>query len=144
MPLTRVTLTSGRTIDLNELQLSSTYGGLLEGYPFRLLNDMRIKGLLAQAEKAYPVSPVHFVTPPRDQPEDAYTGAFGPMETLPPVACVGAFRSAAIDPEHDPVLYRSTLTVVWFQTTPTAPSGEDADAGLRGMAWEELARDQEL
>ncbi|WP_037674750.1 hypothetical protein [Streptomyces griseus] len=144
MPLTRVTLTSGRTIDLDELRLSSTYGGMLEGYPFRFLNDRLIKGLLTLAENTYRNSPVHLVTPPRDQPEDAYTGAFGPMESLPPVACVGSFRSAAIAPEHDPVLYRSWLTVVWFQTSPTAPSGEDAEAGLRGVAWEELARDQEL
>ncbi|MFG2132679.1 hypothetical protein ACGFNV_33405 [Streptomyces sp. NPDC048751] len=144
MALTRITLTSGRTIALSELRLSSTYSGMLEGYPCRIVNDMEIKGQLAQAEQTSPTGPVHLVDPPRAQPDDPYTGAFGPMETLPPVACVGAFHSTPITPDHDPALYRSKLTVVWFQESPNAPSEEDAEAGLRGLAWEELARDYEL
>jgi hypothetical protein len=66
------------------------------------------------------------------------------VETLPPVACVGTFHSTVIAPDLDPVLYRSSLTAVWFQSSTEAPSGENAEAGLRGMAWEGLARDYEL
>lgn len=33
MTLARITLDSGRDIELTELKISSTYGGLLEGYP---------------------------------------------------------------------------------------------------------------
>ena len=143
MSLTRVVLSSGRSIDLSELRLSSTYGGMLEGYPCRPVNDMKIKGLLRAAEHAFPTTPVHLVPPPREYP-DQYAGAFGPVEVLPSVACVGAFRSTALDPAHDPVLHRSALTIIWFQPTPHVPSGCDAEEGLREVPWEELARDYEL
>ncbi|MCL8014629.1 hypothetical protein [Streptomyces sp. AS02] len=143
MSLTRVVLTSGRSLDLSELRLSSTYGGMLEGYPCKPVNEMKIKGLLLAAERADPATPVHLVAPPREYP-DQYAGAFGPVEVLPPVACVGAFRSTALDRDHDPVLHRSALTIIWFQPTPYVPSGCDAEEALREVPWEELARDYEL
>ncbi|MER5211345.1 hypothetical protein ABT063_12375 [Streptomyces sp. NPDC002838] len=142
MSLTRVVLTSGRSLDLRELRLSSTYGGTLEGYPCKPVNEVRIKSLLRSAERAFS-APVHLVPPPREYP-DQYAGGFGPVEVLPAVACVGVFRSTALDPAHDPVLYRSALTVVWFQPTARMPSGCDAEAALRELPWEELARDYEL
>ncbi|MDQ0600554.1 hypothetical protein QF037_004899 [Streptomyces canus] len=141
--LARLVLTSGRSIDLSELRLSSTYGGMLEGYPCKPVNEMKIKGLLQSAERDFPRTPVHLVPPPREYP-DQYAGAFGPVEVLPSVACVGRFRSDAMNPAHDPVLYRSDLTVIWFQPTTQVPSGCDAEAGLRDVAWDELARDYEL
>lgn len=143
MSLTRVILTSGRSLDLSELRFSSTYGGMLEGYPCKPVNDMKIKGLVRTAEQARPSAPVHLVPPPREYP-DQYAGGFGPVEVLPPVACVGAFHSTALDRTHDPVLYRSTLTIIWFQPTPRVPSGCDAEEGLREVPWEELAHDYEL
>lgn len=33
MPLSRIALSSGRSIELTELRMSSTYGEMLEGYP---------------------------------------------------------------------------------------------------------------
>ena len=143
MSLTRVVLTSGRSIELSDLRLSSTYGGMLEGYPCRPVNDLRIKGLLHSAERDFPASPVHLVPPPREHP-DQYAGAFGPVEVLPAVACVGSFHSTAIDPAHDPVLHRSALTVIWFQSMPYVPFGCDAEAAVREITWEELAQDYEL
>ncbi|MFE7856114.1 hypothetical protein [Streptomyces sp. NPDC057403] len=143
MSLTRVILASGRSVDLTEVRLSSTYGGMLEGYPCKLVNDMRIKGLLRAAELAFPSGPIHFVAPPREYP-DQYAGAFGPVEILPPVACIGSFRSGPLDPAHDPVLFRSGLTVVWFQPTTQVPDECEADADLRELDWAELARDCEL
>ncbi|KUL43876.1 hypothetical protein [Streptomyces regalis] len=143
MSLTRVVLASGRSLDLSELQLSSTYGAMLEGYPCKPVNDMKIKGLVRAAEHAHPSSPVHLVPPPREYP-DQYAGAFGPVEVLPSVACVGAFHSTALDRDHDPVLYRSALTIIWFQPTARVPSGCDAEEALRQVEWEGLARDHEL
>jgi hypothetical protein len=143
MSLSRVILSSGRLVELSELRLSSTYGGMLEGYPCRLVNTMKTNGLLRAAEREFPGTPVHLV-PPRVEYPDRTSGAFGPVEVLPAVACVGFFRSTAIHPGHDPVLYRSALALAWFQPTPAAPSGEDADAGLREVRWEELATDYEL
>ncbi|NUS25145.1 MAG: hypothetical protein HOV92_13105 [Streptomyces sp.] len=143
MALARLTLASGRSVVLAELRLSSTYGELPEGYPCRPVNEVRIQGLLRSAARTYPTAPLHLVPPPREYP-DQYAGAHGPVEILPPVACVGAFRSTALDPSHDPVLYRSRLTVVWFQSTTFVPSGCDAEEALRDVAWDELARDHAL
>ncbi|EGX56422.1 hypothetical protein SZN_27956 [Streptomyces zinciresistens K42] len=143
MSLTRVVLTSGRSLDLAELRLSSTYGAMPEGYPCKPVNDMAINALLRSAEKADPALPVHLVPPPREYP-DQYAGGFGPVEVLPSVACVGSFRSTALSRAHDPILYRSALTIVWFQPTPRMPYGCDAEAALRDVDWEGLARDYEL
>ncbi|MFI7408178.1 hypothetical protein ACIBU0_05855 [Streptomyces sp. NPDC049627] len=144
MSLTRIVLTSGRSLYLSELRMSSAYGGMLEGYPCKPVNDKKIKGLVRDAaELTHSSVPVHLVPPPREYP-DQYAGAFGPVEVLPAVACVGVFHSTALDADHDPVLYRSALTVIWFQPTPHVPSGCDAEEALREVPWEELARDHEL
>jgi hypothetical protein len=143
MSLSRFILSSGRLVELSELRLSSTYGGMLEGYPCKPLNTMTITGLLRTAEREFPGIPVHLVPPPVEY-LDPTPRPFGPVEVLPAVACLGLLRSTAIHPDHDPVLHRSALAVAWFQPTPTVPSGEDADAGLRELRWEELAEDYEL
>ncbi|MGC9501272.1 hypothetical protein [Streptomyces sp. WG7] len=143
MSLSHVALLSGRSIALTELRMSSTYEGMLEGHPCKRINDMRVRSLQRQAERAFPATPVHLVPPSREYP-DQPAGAFGPVEMLPSVACVGAFRSTAVAPGLDPVLHRSALTVVWFQTTVDVPSGEEADLALRGLRWEESAQDYEL
>ncbi|MFE8947746.1 hypothetical protein [Streptomyces sp. NPDC007856] len=143
MSLSRVALMSGRSIELTELRMSSTYGGMLEGYPCKPINDMKVSGLQRQAERAFPSTPVYLIPPSREYP-DRTAGAFGPVEVLPTVACLGAFRSTAIAPELDPVLHRSALTVVWFQAGLDVPSGEDANLALRSIRWEELAQDYEL
>lgn len=143
MALTRVILASGRSVELSEIRLSATYGGMLEGYPFRGLNDRKIDSLVRHTRRLFPATPVHLVPPRRDHPDQS-VGPFGPVETLPAVTCVGTFGSSAIDPEHDPVLYRSALTVVWFQDTPHVPAEEAADPGLCAIPWEEVAEDYEL
>ncbi|WP_326756803.1 hypothetical protein OIE73_39390 [Streptomyces hirsutus] len=143
MPLSHIALSSGRSIELTELRMSSTYGGMLEGYPCKPINDMKVRSLQRQAERSFSSTPVHLVPPSREYP-DQTVGAFGPVEILPSVACIGAFRSTAVAPELDPVLHRSALTVVWFQTVVDVPSGEDADSALRSIHWDELAQDYEL
>jgi hypothetical protein len=143
MSMTRITLTSGRTVALSELRLSATYGGMLEGYPFRMLNDRRIAAAVRGAELDFPQRPVHLVEPVRELP-DTPAPAFGPVEMLPFVTCVGALSSEPVDPGHDPALFRSVLTVVWFQAAAAVPEGEDADPGLRSVPWDEVARDVEL
>ncbi|MEU9063616.1 hypothetical protein AB0D13_33335 [Streptomyces sp. NPDC048430] len=143
MSLSHIATSSGRSIELTELRMSSTYGGMLEGYPCKPINDMKVSSLQRQAERAFPSTPVHLVPPSREYP-DQTAGAFGPVEVLPSVACIGAFRSTTVAPELDPVLHRSALTVVWFQTGLDVPSGKDADLVLRSIRWEELAQDYEL
>ncbi|MET9734841.1 hypothetical protein ABZZ79_30640 [Streptomyces sp. NPDC006458] len=144
MSLSRIILSSGRLVELSELRMSSTYGGMLEGYPCKPINMMKTKGLLHQAGQDHPGRPVHLVPPCVEYQDQTTSGAFGPVEVLPPVACLGLLRSTAISPEYEPVLYRSALAVAWFQPTTTVPSGEDADAALRRIDWEALAEDYEL
>lgn len=119
--------------------MSSTYGGMLEGYPCKRINDLKVGWLKRQAESAFASKPVHFVPPSREY-SDETAGAFGPVEVLPPVFCVGVFDSAALDPAMD----RSDLVVAWFQHVPEVPAGDEADLALRSIRWEELARDYEL
>ncbi|MFF3327830.1 hypothetical protein [Streptomyces sp. NPDC002889] len=143
MALAHIVLSSGRLIKLSEVRLSSTYGGMLEGYPSQRWNDLKLENLLRNAEKASPSAPVHLLAPVREYP-DLPAGGFGPVELLPAVTCVGSFTSQPIDPERDSGLHHSALTVVWFQETPGIPSGEDADHALRSIFWDNLARDSEL
>ncbi|MFC8348864.1 hypothetical protein [Streptomyces sp. NPDC057280] len=143
MALARLTLASGRSVVLSELRLSSTYGDMPEGYPCKPLNESRIRALVHAAERDLPAAPVHLVPPPREYPHQ-YAGGFGPVEVLPSVACVGTFHSTALAPARDPDLYRSRLTIVWFQPTTDVPSDCDTTAALRDVAWDELARDYAL
>ncbi|MFD8734302.1 hypothetical protein ACFV06_05225 [Streptomyces sp. NPDC059618] len=139
MSLGHTVLLSGRSIRLTELWMSSTYSGMLEGYPCKRLNDLKVDWLQRRAERAYPSQPVHLVPPSREYP-DATPGAFGPVEILPSVFCIGSFDSAPLEPSMD----ASTLVVAWFQHTPDVPAGENADPALRGIDWEALAQDFEL
>jgi hypothetical protein len=86
--LTSIVLSSGRSIELSELRLSSTYGGMLEGYPCKRANDGTVNGLLRVAERAFPTTPVHLVPPALEYP-DQTAGAFGPVEVLPAVESGG-------------------------------------------------------
>lgn len=60
------------------------------------------------------------------------------------MSCIGVFHSTTIDPELDSVPHCSALTVVWFQTAVSVPPGEDAAPALRGIDWDEPARDREV
>ncbi|MFD3774880.1 hypothetical protein [Streptomyces sp. NPDC058612] len=139
MSLSHVVLSSGRSVRLTELRMSSTYGGMFEGYPCKPINDRKVSWLEGQAKRAFPSTPVHLVPPSREYPDDT-AGAFGPVEVLPSVACIGLFDSEALEPAMD----RSALIVAWFQRSPDVPAGEDADRALRSIRWDELAQDYDL
>ncbi|WP_399881812.1 hypothetical protein ACGH7X_04395 [Streptomyces sp. BBFR51] len=142
MSLSRITLSSRRSIALAELRLSSTYDGLLEGVPTKRVNEGIVAGRLRVAREAYPGWPVHLI-PPELTETGRTTRLDEPIEHLPAVACVGAFESDEIDPAHDSGWYFSALVVVWFQHTPDPPSNDDAPAALRELPWQELAKDFE-
>ncbi|MFI7393896.1 MULTISPECIES: hypothetical protein [Streptomyces] len=143
LSLTRIVLTCGRNVDLTELRLTPTYDAMSESYPCRPVNDLRIRALLHTAARMSPTVPVHLIPPPRAYP-DQYAGAFGPVETLPRVACVGRFSSMPLTPANDPVAYRSGLTVIWFQPTTRIPDPYDTDPALLDVDWAALALDYEL
>ncbi len=142
MPLTNVRLASGRSIRLVELRMSSTYAGLLAGSPSKRVNEFIVERTVNRAREDCPSRPVHLVPPALEYPGES-AGGFGPVEVMPRVLCTGLFESWEIDPAHDSGWWSSTLTVVWFQHTSDLPAEDDAPAGLREIAWEELAVDQE-
>ncbi|MFI6285585.1 hypothetical protein ACIBCM_12640 [Streptomyces sp. NPDC051018] len=134
--LTEINLSSGRSIELSDLHLSTTYGGVLEGYPYKEFNDRKLTRLIESTEKRRPHHAVHLITPPRELP-DTSAGRRGPVELLPAVTCVGLFTSGPIDPACD----LSMLTVIWFQPTAEVPTTSTADPGLLTLDWEALAKD---
>lgn len=132
-------------MELKHLEIFSTYGGMLEGYPCARINDRLISALSKRPESAYWTPPVHVITPPRINPEPHSTQLpFGPVEVLPDTYCRGAFESHRIDEQLDDVLYRSYLTVVWFQAGLDATVTEFVAAALSGLQWEEFAEDSEV
>jgi hypothetical protein len=144
--LTRVELGSGREIKLSELHLESTYGGLIEGYPFAGLNDRIVGRLAERAGRLLPHAPVHVVDPPRSRPdrEASRPLPFGPEEWLPDVICMGRFSSAPVDARLDPVLHYSRLVVVWFQDEADIPAGRQVPAALDALHWDDWAEDDEV
>ncbi|MET9606492.1 hypothetical protein ABZZ17_15645 [Streptomyces sp. NPDC006512] len=143
VPLSHIRLASGRTAEVSEIRLRTTYGDMLEGYPFARLNDLNLSGLLHRAAQAFPGIPAHLVPPRRDLP-DLPGGAFGPLETLPAVTCVALLTSVPVDPGLDPALHYSALTVAWLQDEPRIPNGDAADPSLLTLDWDALALDREL
>lgn len=141
MALKWIRLTSGRVIELRDLHLSLTYGGLLEGRPTEDVNRSVVDHAVRKAELAHPGWPVHVVPPVCDYP-DVPPDSFGSRaETMPSVTCVGWFEDTAIAPDADPAWGRSWLTVVWFQAEASL---DGIEAVLSGLAWDELAQDGEL
>jgi hypothetical protein len=143
MALAYVQLSSGWDLALSTVELSSTHGGLLEGYPCAWVNDRAISGLGGWARTHYPSMPFHLIDPPRTYP-DTEPGHFGPVEVLPAVRCVGVFSASPLSEDNDSVLYESVLVVAWFQADISLPVGEDALSAFRELAWEDLAVDREL
>lgn len=145
MTLAWITLASGRDVELTQLEIFSTYGGMLEGYPCARINDRLLSALSKRRESAYWTPPVHVITPPRTYPEPTSADlAFGPVETLPGTYCRGAFQSDRIDEQLDGVLHRSYLSVVWFQEGLDTTITEFVTAALSGLQWEQFAEDHEL
>lgn len=141
-----INLTAGRSVELTRLAISSTYSGMLEGYPNRRMNDALIARLGHRRESAYGSLPAHVITPRRGLPgpdDGSAPMPFGPVETLPPVYCEGFLRSGPVYEGLDPVLYESRLLVVWFQEDLASPVADFAATAVRELPWNDLAEDTE-
>ena len=143
----RLTLSSGRSIVLTLLHQEKS--SLIEGVPFKELNDHIVRGAVAlparygiQVPNAYLVPPARrdYLRVPGDMNGVRAMGNRDP-EWLPIVSCVGVFRSSG--PARDPDKDFSCLTVVWFQDEFAMPIAEPVLAHLKEIAWEDLAQDAE-
>jgi hypothetical protein len=144
--VTRVVLGSGRDITLVRLEISSTYGGFLEGYPCARVNDLMILGPARQRQQRFGSVPGHVIEPERTYPDSAGPpGPWGPVELLPAYKCTGLFKSHPVDPEADAVLNDSRLALTWFQDDLGTPVAQFVDTAITGadLDWESLAEDQE-
>ena len=139
-------LGSGREVELSALHLSSTYGGLIEGYPFAGLNDRLVARLDGQANRLFPHCPVHMVRPDRREATDdlGRTLPFGPAQWLPAVTCFGLFLSTPVDSDLPRGLHFSRLVVVWLQDTATVPGEHGIPAALVDLPWADRAEDCEV
>jgi hypothetical protein len=144
MTLAWIRLNSGRSIQLTNVEVFPTYGGLLAGYPCARIND-RLLARLAKPREPDDGSPVHLITPPRSYPDrGSEHRPLGPMERLPPVYCRAFFRAGCINKDLDDGFHESGLTVVWFQEDLASPIADFVTAAVAGLAWEEHAEDYTL
>jgi hypothetical protein len=137
--VTQVVLRSGRDIALVRLEISSTYGSFLEGYPCARVNDRMILGPARQRQQRFGGVPGHVIEPERTYPDPAERpGPWEPVELLPAFTCTGLFRSHPVDPAADTVLNDSRLAVTWFQYDLSTPVAQFVDAALTGadLDWE--------
>jgi hypothetical protein len=144
MALAYFVLQTGRDVEMTSLAVRLTYGGFLEGYPHPRMNDAILAGLAERDVVRYP-PPKHVIQPPRTRPEQlGREGAFGPVEELPAVICSAKLVSHPVDEDLDGVLYRSWLTVAWFQESVDEPIARFVGTAIADLDWNRLAEDFEL
>lgn len=137
-------LNSGRSVRLDALQQSLTYGGLIEGIPSARVNDLKVETTLQNTgENALLIRPVrrNYLRTPGDMDDvKAFGGAAA--EWLPIVTCVACFSHTR--PARDLSKDCSVLKVVWFQNEFAMPIDEGVLEQLRSVDWEKAAEDVEL
>lgn len=121
-------------IRLVSIEMQLTYGGLIEGAPTASFNDALIEELRKRRTPAYVVPPERTVGP---QPTDPWDE---PLETLPPVRCVGMFDGPPT-PRAVGDRWRTFLYVIWFQEPSDQIVHPRAAAQMYDMPWDDLARD---
>jgi len=141
----RITLSTGRELGLQELNQQLTYEGLLEGMPTTKLNRFKLDRLVAEQQAKKPsINPVYLVRPV-ETPIDLSPGEiypFGSPATLPGVTCVGRFKSRPIG-ENDPLFY-SELTIIWLQSEFAMPIEPSVLEEIAGLDWDTLASNFEF
>lgn len=144
MAIAQLVLSPGRDVDLVRLEVTSE-GTWLAGYPSARWNDMKLDALARSLVERYPGAGTHVIGPSRTHPDPPGTpeGPFGPVELLPPMKCVGMFKSHPVNEDADPVLTTSTLVVAWYQPEPVLPFDDTSRHLLEALDWDRLARDHE-
>jgi hypothetical protein len=105
--VSRVTLSTGQEVVLEELNQRLTYEGLIEGLPTTSLNKKHLDSLVAEQREKRPKTPVYLLTPaetPMKWSGERYP--FGTPARLPGVTCIARFGS-----RNSPLSY-SELTII--------------------------------
>ena len=136
----KITLESGRTIEVYSINQEQTYAALYEGVPRKSNNDHTIEGCRREAVEKYGqnvivIDPVR--TPGSSSfPDPRADQLWGPRESLPAVTCYCLFQSDPLRNERED---HSLLLIVWFQDTFAFPIDAGVLARIRKVDWEASA-----
>ena len=132
----------GRTVRLSSVDLRLTYGGVLEGYPQRNLNDAHVRDAARRLAERYPGTP-HFVLEPlRTLRPEHDSGVGPPWEELPRVECLGFFTSELIGAPGELGLGHSCLAVAWWQENDGTVFSDSAREAFARLDWATHAEDR--
>lgn len=125
----------GIEVTLWSLHQDLVYAGMLEGLPTRERNA----DYVARLRERHPAA--HLVAP-EETPID-YRGVypFGTPAALPDVQCVAHFHGPG---RTELGLYRTDLTVIWFQASWALPVAASVEVALRELDWGTLAFESEV
>ena len=137
----KIQIQGDREINLTCLYQEATYTGLLEGLPTRQMNERIFHSYQEKSMKLFPNSPVFLVEPSQTPIEYHRAYPFGDPASLPPIACVGLFKSSAFD--HS-VLHYTELAIVWFQREFAVPIDEAILQKIKIINWAEHAIEYEV
>ena len=122
---------SGRDVWVRSFSYSSTYAGLLEGFPDKSYNDDRVER--CRSERRFPNDPLPLVIRPVSR-----KGLRGGV-WMPPICCRAELYSV---PPVDPDMHFSVLTVIWFCTPFFDARLRDViKAAISNIDWERHATD---
>ena len=115
------------------LSQTAIYADVLEGVPNREINDRIVAQALEVGQRLYWLAPA--LIPPIQ-----HSLGGNPLKAaLPPVRCIGRFRS--LQPAHDPNAERSEACIVWFQAEFAFPIEPEIVQAIQTLKWAEIARD---
>ena len=137
----KLVVESGTVIRMCSFFLTSTYDGLLAGFPGRRRNAELVGLAVERAQQLWRGVPVQLIEPhpvlyiPRQNPVPGPDGReYG---YLPSFACAGRFQGepANLDADH------SELAIVWLQEEVPPLVDFDATEKIRRLRWAELVKD---
>ena len=139
MPILDLTLADGRKVWAESVHVTSTYAGLIEGYPRKPSNDQRISDLPETAAEMFGVNTVHVLEPPRRPGTRPLPSSLPPAEYLPNCTVMAEFVSLPIDEAN----HASTLILCWFQEEPFPVPSDEIRLQIEALPWNTLALDFE-
>ena len=139
-----IKLADGRIVRIGELCQFETYGGLIMGRPNEQINKKRIDAALSYAkDKIWSATEPTLIPPvicePKITEEDITKYViFDQPQYLPIATCMAQLESS---PARDKKMFRSKLTVVWFQDQYAFPIDPHVLECIMQLDWTNIATD---
>lgn len=126
-------LACGTVINLMSLDQSSTYGGMLEGYPNPDMNAGIVQRLVKHIEKKDRHTP-YLIAPTERQVQHEVSTDRKPWVELPSIQCTAFFYSKSLGE------FGSSLFLCWYQEDFAFPIDPSVLKELYGISWPQHAR----